>query len=41
MVLPEGSAPGKWALIQMNLSDKANNSKSYQFVELIHFEILN
>ena len=41
LVLPEGSAPGKWALVQMNLSDKANNSKSYQFVELIHFEILN
>lgn len=40
LVLPEGSAPGKWALIQMNLSDKANNSKSYQFVEIMHFEIL-
>lgn len=41
LVLPEGSVPGKWALIQMNLSDKANNSKSYQFTELVHFEILN
>lgn len=40
LVLPEGSAPGKWALIQMNLADKANNSKSYQFVEIMHFEIL-
>jgi hypothetical protein len=39
LVLPEGSAPGKWALIQMNLVDKANNSKSYQFVEIMHFEI--
>lgn len=41
LVLPEGSAPGKWGLVQMNLSDKANNSKSYQFTELIHFEILD
>jgi len=41
LVLPEGSVPGKWALIQMNLSDKANNSKSYQFTELVHFEILD
>lgn len=40
LVLPEGSAPGKWALIQMNLADKANNSKSYQFVEIVHFDIL-
>ena len=39
LILPEGSAPGKWALIQMTLDDKANNSKSYDFTELIHFEI--
>lgn len=41
LILPEGSAPGKWALIQMTLADKANNSKSYGFVEIIHFEILS
>ncbi len=40
LVLPEGSVPGKWALIQMNLHDKANNSESYEFTELIHFEIV-
>ena len=39
LILPEGSAPGKWALIQIKLDDKANNSKSYDFAELIHFEI--
>ncbi len=39
LILPEGSAPGKWALIQIKLDDKANNSKSYEFTELIHFEI--
>ena len=40
LILPEGSAPGKWALIEMTLDDKANNSKSYDFTELIHFEII-
>ena len=39
LVLPEGSVPGKWALVQMNLDDKANNSKSYEFTEIIHFEV--
>jgi len=39
LILPEGSAPGKWALIQIILDDKANNSKSYEFIELIHFEV--
>ena len=40
LILPEGSAPGKWALIQIKLDDKANNSKSYDFTELIHFNII-
>ncbi|MGI0022533.1 MAG: hypothetical protein ACRD9Q_06705, partial [Nitrososphaeraceae archaeon] len=39
LILPEGSPPGKWALIQMKLGDKAYNSKSYGFTEIIHFEI--
>ena len=40
LILPEGSAPGKWALIQLTLEDKANNSKSYEFTELVHFTII-
>ncbi|MCI4432349.1 MAG: hypothetical protein JHC41_01895 [Nitrosopumilus sp.] len=40
LILPEGSAPGKWSLIQIKLDDKANNSKSYDFTELIHFNII-
>jgi hypothetical protein len=40
LILPEGSAPGKWALIQMKLDDKANNSKSYEFTEIMHFEVI-
>jgi hypothetical protein len=38
LILPEGSAPGKWALTSMTLSDKANNKKTYEFTEVIHFE---
>jgi hypothetical protein len=40
LVLPEGSPPGKWALVQMNLADKANNAKSHEFTEIIHFEVI-
>lgn len=38
LVLPEGSPPGKWGLAYMNLVDKANNKKTYEFTEIIHFE---
>ncbi len=38
LILPEGSAPGKWALTSMTLSDKANNKKTYEFTEVIYFE---
>ncbi|KAF6245487.1 hypothetical protein C6989_03395 [Nitrosopumilus sp. b2] len=41
LILPEGSPPGKWGLTQMNLVDKANNQKSYQFTEIIHFDVAN
>ena len=39
IVLPEGSPPGKWGLAEMTLADKATNKKSYQFTEIIHFEV--
>ena len=38
LVLPEGSPPGKWGLAYMKLADKANNKKTYEFTEIIHFE---
>jgi len=39
LILPEGSPPGKWGLTLMNLKDKANNQKTYEFTEIIHFEV--
>ena len=37
-ILPKGSAPGIWGLAQMDLSDKAWNGKTYNFVETLIFE---
>lgn len=37
-VLPKGSAPGIWGLAQMEVSDKAWNGKTYNFVETLIFE---
>jgi len=38
-ILPEGSAPGKWGLTHITLVDKANNQKTYEFTEIIHFDV--
>jgi len=40
MILPEGSPPGKWGMTDITLVDKANNQKTYEFTEIIHFEIV-
>jgi hypothetical protein len=37
-LLPRGSVPGTWGLLQMTLSDKANNLKSYSFLETVRFD---
>ena len=37
-ILPRGSVPGIWGLLQMTLSDKANNLKSYSFLETVRFD---
>lgn len=37
-ILPKGSAPGIWGLSEMTLSDKAWNTKIYNFVETLIFE---
>jgi len=37
-ILPRGSVPGIWGLLQMTLSDKAGNSKSYSFLETVRFD---
>lgn len=37
-ILPQGSAPGRWGLGQMTISDKAANQYTYNFVETLIFE---
>ncbi|MBT5324067.1 MAG: hypothetical protein HOJ96_01905 [Campylobacteraceae bacterium] len=41
VVLPAGSAPGIWGLQELEVYDKANNRESYNFVETMHFEIID
>ncbi|KKL75513.1 hypothetical protein LCGC14_2054140, partial [marine sediment metagenome] len=41
VVLPAGSAPGTWGLSMMVLQDKANNRKTYDFTEIVHFDVVN
>lgn len=40
VVLPAGSPPGTWGLVELEVSDKANNRRSYNFTEVMHFEIV-
>lgn len=37
-ILPQGSAPGRWGLAEMMISDKAGNEYFYNFVETLIFE---
>lgn len=37
-VLPQGSAPGIWGLASLNLTDKARNRRTYNFIETLIFE---
>ena len=39
IILPVGSNPGTWGLAAMKVSDKAKNRKSYDFTEIVRFEI--
>lgn len=41
VVLPQGSPAGIWGFQELNVSDKAHNTKNYNFVETMHFEILS
>ena len=38
-LLPKGSPPGTWGLMEIVLYDKAGNIQTYNFVRTIHFEI--
>ncbi len=37
--LPVGSAPGIWGIYEISLTDFANNTRAYNFVEIIHFTV--
>lgn len=41
VVLPVGSAPGKWGLLEIYLSDKVSNGHTYNFTEIITFDLIN
>lgn len=41
LLLPPGSAPGTWSLIQMKVSDRAQNNQTYNFLEYVHFELID
>ena len=38
ILLPRGSAPGVWGLLQMAVCDKAGNCRSYSFLETVRFD---
>ena len=39
VILPAGSAPGTWGLAELTVVDKARNVRTYDFTEVIHFEV--
>ena len=39
IILPVGSIPGKWGLVEMTVQDKAGNYKSNDFTEIVRFEV--
>ena len=41
VILPEGSAPGKWGLLEIYVSDKAGNFTTYNFLEILHFQVVS
>ena len=41
VVLPRGSAPGTWGVLEMTLTDKAGNKITYNFTEIVHFNVNN
>jgi len=41
VVLPAGSAPGTWGVVEITLRDRAQNFKTYNFTEIVSFQILD
>ncbi len=40
VVLPKGSAPGKWGISSMQTLDRAGNFRNYSFVEIVRFDVV-
>jgi len=39
VILPVGSPPGTWGLQMLTVLDKANNTRTYDFVEIVQFQV--
>ena len=39
VILPPGSAPGIWGVSEFTVRDRAGNFKSYDFVEIVRFDV--
>jgi hypothetical protein len=39
VILPVGSAPGTWGVVELSLRDRANNFKTYDFTEIVQFNV--
>ena len=40
VILPAGSAPGLWGGSEFTVRDRAGNFKSYDFVEIVTFDVI-
>jgi hypothetical protein len=40
LVLPQGSPPGKWGMLEAYVKDKAGNTRKYSFVEYVRFDVI-
>jgi hypothetical protein len=40
ILLPKGSAPGKWGIVSIQTLDRAGNFRNYSFVEIVRFDII-
>ena len=41
VILPPGSAPGTWGVTELTLRDRAQNYKTYNFTEIVSFQVDN
>ena len=39
VILPQGSAPGLWGITELTLQDRARNFKTYDFTEIVKFDV--